>query len=307
MRRLGRRIAATLASMIICAAVVAVPAASSSPRRYRIALQAPGQEQVFLYAEEHGHGRPLLLLHGLGASTYTWRNLIPSLAQRHRVIAIDLKGFGSSQKPFDQDYSLRDHAALVAAFIRKRRLRDVTLIGHSFGGAIALLVTLEFNRREPGRIRDLVLMSAPAYNQPSTEFIDFLRTPVLPYAAMALVPPELAIWLSLDDEQATHMSSDDIRAYARPFHDPGAQHALITTARQIVPADVDRITARYPSIKQPTLIVWCDGDPIVPLATGRHLASVLPNARLQVLKGCGHAPQHDRPRAVWHLLRRFLY
>lgn len=284
----------------------AAPGAVLQPKRYQIALKAPGQDEVALYAEEHGRGRPLLLLHGLGASSYTWRNLIPSLAQRHRVIALDLKGFGQSEKPLDLAYSLRDHAALVTAFIRKRGLKNVTIIGHSFGGAIALLTTLEFNRREPGRIRDLVLISAPAYNQPSTEFINFMRMPVLPYAAMTLVPPELALWLSMDDGSAWKLTADDIRAYAEPFHDPAAGHALITTARQIVPEDVDRVTARYPSIKQHTLIISCDGDTMVPLSTGQHLARAMPNARLEVMKGCGHAPQHDRPREVWRLIRRFL-
>lgn len=296
------------ACMMICAGMLwATPSASADPQRYMVALSAPGQGQVALYAEEYGKGRPLLLLHGLGASTYTWRNLIPSLAQHHRVIAIDLKGFGRSQKTYDNAYSIHDHAALVSAFIRKRRLHDVTLIGHSFGGAVALMVTLEFNQKDPSRIRDLILMSAPAYNQPSTEFVRFMQTPVLPYAALTLVPPELSIWLSLDANEAQHMSMDDISAYAEPFYDPAARHALITTARQIVPRNLKRLTARYPTIKQRTLIIWCDGDTTVPLATGKHLAKTLPNAKLKVLNGCSHAPQHDRPRAVWNLMRRFLY
>lgn len=309
---MGRRFTGStlvrLVCIIICAGMLwTAPDASAGPRRYMVALSVPGQEQVALYTEEYGKGRPLLLLHGLGASTYTWRNLIPSLAQKHRVIAIDLKGFGRSQKPYNNAYSIHDHAALVSAFIRKRGLRDVTLIGHSFGGAVALMVTLEFNRKDPGRIRDLILMSAPAYNQPSTEFVRFMQTPVLPYAALTLIPPELSIWLSLDATEAQHISMDDISAYAEPFYDPAARHALITTARQIVPRDLKRLTARYPTIKQRTLIIWCDGDTTVPLATGKHLAKALPNAKLQVLNGCSHAPQHDRPRAVWNLMRRFLY
>jgi pimeloyl-ACP methyl ester carboxylesterase len=297
-----------LAFMSICAAAApaAAPSALSDPQRYRIAVSAPGQDPVQLYVEEYGKGRPVLLLHGLGASTYTWRNLIPSLAQKHRVIALDLKGFGRSEKPLDRAYSPRDHTALVAAFIRQRRLQNLTLMGHSLGGAVALLVTLDLNRTDRSRIRDLVLMSPPAYNQTSTEFVNFMQAPVLPYAALALIPPELSIWLSLDSEQARNISSDDIKAYAAPFYDPAAHHALISTARQIVPPDIDRITATYPSIRQRTLIVWCDGDTTVPLATGRQLAEALPNAKLQVLEGCGHAPQHDSPRAVWNLLRRFL-
>lgn len=297
----------TLALMSICAASAsAASSAFSDPQQYRIAVSSPGQEPVQLYVEEYGKGRPVLLLHGLGASSYTWRNLVPSLAQRHRVIALDLKGFGKSQKPFDRAYSLHDHAGLVADFIRKRRLQNVTLMGHSLGGAVALLVTLDLNRTDRRRIRDLVLMSPPAYNQAATEFVSFMQTPLLPYAALTLIPPELSIWLSLDDEESRNISSQDISAYAEPFHDPAARHALISTARQIVPPDIDRITASYPTIRQRSLIIWCDGDSTVPLATGRRLAQALPNAKLKVLEGCGHAPQHDSPRAVWNLLHRFL-
>ena len=101
------------------------------PKAYHIGLQAPGQGTVHLYAEEYGQGRPILLLHGLGASTFTWRNLIPELSRQNRVIAIDFKGFGRSEKPFTQAYSPYDHANLVLDFIRKRGLRDLTIIGHS--------------------------------------------------------------------------------------------------------------------------------------------------------------------------------
>lgn len=273
---------------------------------YLTSLQVRGQPPVALYAEEHGHGRPILLLHGLGASSYSWRHVIPALARNNRVIAVDLKGFGRSEKPFDLAYSPFDHANLIAAFIRKRGLKDFTLVGHSYGGAIALLVTLEFNRREKSRIRDLVLMNAPAYNQPSTAFVSFLRMPVLPYAVLTLVPPELSAWLSLNPNEHENLSYKDVRSYARPYHDAAARHALISTSRQIVPRDVDRLTARYPTIQQRTLVIWCDRDETVPIESGVRLARTLPNARLKVISGCAHAPQDERPGAVVDLFKRFL-
>jgi pimeloyl-ACP methyl ester carboxylesterase len=275
-------------------------------KAYYIALQAPGQGTVHLYAEEYGRGRPLLLLHGLGASIFTWRNLIPELSRHHRVIAIDMKGFGRSEKPFTQAYSPYDHANLVLAFVRKRRLKDLTIVGHSYGGAIAMLVTLRLNETDPGAVRDLILMDAPAYRQPGTAFVDFMKLPVLPYAALMLVPPELSTWLSLDTVQASRISFEELREYAAPFYEAAARHALITTARRIEPRHVERLTSRYPSVRQPALIIWCDGDRTVPLETGVKLAKALPRGHLKLLHGCGHVPQDERPDAVLELMSSFL-
>ena len=86
---------------------------------------------------------PLLLIHGFGASTYTWRHIAPELARTHRVIAVDLKGFGQSDKPFDSRYSVFDQAELLAELIEEKDLHNLTLVGHSFGGGIALMLALE--------------------------------------------------------------------------------------------------------------------------------------------------------------------
>ncbi|MDX2287963.1 MAG: alpha/beta hydrolase [Hyphomicrobiaceae bacterium] len=298
-----------LGFLLIFALAALSSAATAAPRpdkAYRVALGVRGMAPVAIHAEEYGRGRPVLLIHGLAASTYAWRNVIPVLARTHRVIAIDLKGFGRSEKPFDLAYSPHDHAALVSAFIRKRGLTDVTVIGHSFGGAIALMVTIEMNRTAPGRVRDLVLMNAPAYSQPSTNFVNLMRMPILPYAVMTLVPPELATWLALDPAQAAMMTRKDVLEYAAPFRDAAARHALIATSRAIVPRDYEAITAAYPSIRQRTLVIWCREDPTVPLSTGKRLARTLPRARLEVLEGCSHVPQDEQPAAVNRLIRAFL-
>lgn len=307
----GAAIAAALIVTVIAfgSANVAMARPTSMPlpdRSYYMPVEAPGQGSVHLYAEEFGKGRPLLLLHGLGASMFTWRHLIPELSRHYRVVALDMKGFGKSDKPFTQAYTPYDHANVVLDFVRKRGLRNFTLIGHSFGGAIGMLVTLRLNETDPGAVRDLILMNAPAYKQPGTAFVSFMRAPVIPYAALMLVPPELTTWLSLDKVQAEKMSFEELQGYAAPYYDAAARHALITTARRIEPSDVDRLTSRYPSVGQRTLVIWCDGDHTVPIETGLKLVKVLPRGRLKILTGCGHVPQDERPEAVLQLIGDFL-
>src|SRR3970040_1651540 len=98
----------------------------------------PAEAPVKLFYQEEGKGPPLLLIHGFGASTYTWRYVAPELAQTHRVIAVDLKGFGQSDKPFDERYSVFDQAELLKQLIIDNKLRDLALVGHSYGGGVVL-------------------------------------------------------------------------------------------------------------------------------------------------------------------------
>ncbi len=139
----------------------------------------PAEASVKLYYEDAGSGPPLLLIHGFGASTYTWRHVAPALAETHRVIAVDLKGFGQSDKPFDDRYSVFDQAELLAQLIEEKDLRDLTLVGHSFGGGIALLLALEVDQRLKGRIARLVLLDSIAYPQNIPVFFRLLDMPLV--------------------------------------------------------------------------------------------------------------------------------
>ncbi len=285
-------------------ALCALPAHASA---YRIALHAPGQRPTILYAEEYGHGTPVLLVHGLGASVFTWRRIVRPLARNHRVIALDLKGFGRSDKRFGQHYSAAAQAALVAAFIEKRHLDNVTLIGHSFGGTVALLTALKL-RREPWRISRLVIMDAPALKQDFGALAELLRVPGLPYVAMTITPPEFMARLLLHAVSAPGrvVPERDIRGYAAPFYDLGSRHAFIATAESIFDHNRARMGQRYRAISQPTLLVWCRRDRIVPLATARRLVRLLPHARLAVLRGCNHLPQDEVPHALLSKLQPFM-
>jgi pimeloyl-ACP methyl ester carboxylesterase len=247
------------------------------------------------------------LLHGLGGSTFTWRHIVPALARDHRVIALDLKGFGRSDKPADERYSAADQAALVAAFIRKRELTNVTLVGHSFGGTVVLLTALELDS-DPGRAARLVVIDAPALKQDFGDAAELLRAPGLPNVAMTLTPPEVMVRLLLRYVSAPgrDIPEADIRGYAAPYYDLGSRHAFIATAQAILDANGSRMGARYSAIQQPTLVLWCRRDRIVPLATGRRLVRRLPNARLETLKRCNHLPQDETPDVLLGRLRAFL-
>lgn len=263
---------------------------------------------VRLAYSEQGRGRPMLLLHGIGTNRYTWRHIAPVLAMTHRVILLDLKGYGRSDKPFDERYSLGDQALLVAEFMRRQRLHDVTLVGHSFGGGIALMLALDSSPDIRRRIARLVLIDTIAYRQDLPVFFELLRTPVVGKVGHAIVPPELQARAALrmaylDNSKIT---SRDVAAYARPLHARGAKHALRQTAKQIVPENLVALSERYKTLDKPTLILWCRQDKIVPVAIGKRLHSELPDSDFRVIRDCGHLPQEERPLATVRAVQDFL-
>ncbi len=258
-----------------------------------------------LHHASYGQGRPLLFIHGFGASSYSWQRILPHLAKKNRVLLLDLKGHGASPKPVDAAYSLRDQADLVAEFIKQHDLRDLTLVGHSMGGGVALLVALGFLNEAPDRISSLILIDTIAYPQKLPGFIRLLRVPLLGRLVTAITPTSLQARLVLklayfDDSRIT---DETVAAYSAPLKLPGARHALVETAKQIIPNDLEQISCQYPRLKMPSLIVWGSDDQVISLEIGRRLHQALSSSRLAIIQKSGHIPQEETPdRALAEIL-----
>jgi pimeloyl-ACP methyl ester carboxylesterase len=267
-----------------------------------------GDVAVRLAVHEMGSGKPIILLHGLGASSYSWHKIAPDLAKTNRVIAIDLKGFGRSDKPLDDRYSIFDQAQLVEKYIVERGLRGVTLVGHSFGGGVALALAL--SQKDAGRrnIERLVLIDSIAYRQPLPVFFQLLQTPVLGELGLSLIPPEVQIEraLAIAYYEDAKVMRTTVKHYADPLHTQGGRHALLQTINSLDPAQADQISARYSELKTPALLLWCDHDKIVPLKYGKRLASDLANARIEIIEDCGHIPHEEQPEETLAAIQRFL-
>jgi pimeloyl-ACP methyl ester carboxylesterase len=268
----------------------------------------PPDAPVHLYCEEHGEGAPVLLLHGFGTSTYTWRYVVPDLAKNHRVISVDLKGFGQSDKPFDERYSVSDQAELIAQLIEDKDLRDLTIVGHSFGGGVALMLALEANEQLGGRIARLVLIDSIAYPQQIPTFFRLLHVPFVSQVGVRMVPPtvETRVALQIAYFDDSKIDPEEVEIYAAPLKTAAGKQAMINSARQIVPEDIEELSKRYNTITLPTLILWCDHDRIVPLDVGLKLRRTLPNSTLRLVDSCGHLPQEEQPEATLKLLEGFI-
>lgn len=282
---------------------------SAEPTGVRITLSRPGQEPVTLYYEDEGQGPPVLLLHGLGESTFTWHEIAPRLAETHRVLALDLKGFGRSEKPADDAYAAEDQAALVARFLIALDLDAVSLVGHSFGGTVALRTALADGIRGTTRIRRIAVIGAPALPRSTARHLDLVKVPALPDIVASAVSPELLARVLLSEAMGgeADVSEETVEGYAAPYRDPEAMQAFLATARAIVTEEGGRsIAKRYGALRLPVLVIWCRNDPIVPLRSGRRLAATLPSATLRIIEGCHHLPQHERPDVLLGELTSFL-
>lgn len=257
---------------------------------------------------EFGQGEPLIFLHGFGGASYTWRHLYPALQQDHRVFLMDLKGFGLSARPRDGKYSPWDQAALVASFIEQNRLEEATLIGHSFGGAVALLSYFKVSGMNPSRIKALILIDSAGYPESLPPFLKILRIPVLSSLLSKIIPTRLAVARVLKKSfyDEDKISEEIFQTYLFYNRLPGSAYVAVTTAQQLIPLDIEDMIRRLREIRVPVLLIWGYEDEIIPLAYGFKLHRAIPGSQMVTLKRCGHIPPEEKPGESLAEIAKFL-
>ena len=246
-----------------------------------------------------GRGPAVLFLHGLGASMYAWRkNLAPTLAAGYRVIALDHRGFGFSDKP-RTGYDNASYVRLTVAVLDSLRVADAVLVGHALGGAIAAEVALE----HPARVRGLVLIGSAGLGVREPIIFRLGRWPVLGPLVLALRGRGLtARLLRSAYADPSKVSPADVDQYYAPVAEPDYGQALHGVLREF---RFDGLVGRVDRVATPTLVLWGESDRWIPITLGRYLAASIPRAAFLTLPA-GHAVQEEAPDAVNHLLFRFL-
>jgi len=256
---------------------------------------------------ELGEGAPVLMIHGLGASAETWQNTLPVLAQTHHVYAVDLVGFGYSDKPAAQ-YTVDYLVDFIRGFMDVVGLEEATLIGHSLGGALVLRLAI----LHPDRASRLVLVAGAGL---SRRVGLGLRLASLPLVGELLLRPN-----PRKTRQALRPFFHDPTLLTDAFVDlnydlitqPGAQAAYLSTVRSLASVLGARrhisegIVARLGEIRVPTLVIWGAQDAIVPAAHADVARDRIANVQIHILPECGHMPMMERPEEFNRLVGRFL-
>ncbi len=254
-------------------------------------------------------GRTLLMLHGFGASLETWNDVEPLLPRQWKLIRLDLKGFGLSSKPRDGSYTIFDQAEIVRALVCRLDLKDYVLVGHSYGGTVAMAVYLAADKDgSSAGIRSLVLLDTPCYPQSLPLLIALLRTPVLNRLSQFVTSARSQASHSLSRifQDKSRLTPERINRYAKYYNLPGSQRSLISCAKQLVPANPETFTARIASVQAPTLIIWGQNDPLIPRWQAERLHAEIKGSRLMIVQDCGHVPHEERPEEVAQILSDFI-
>ena len=267
--------------------------------------------QIHLYDTGETPGMPVLLLHGLGDEADTWRHVLPLLADRHRVIAPDLPGFGRSEKS-KRKHSIPFFAAAQLELLEQLSIRRVVLVGHSMGAIIAQTIALE----HPERVERLVLISGSLVSKDNPLNLGLLLflTPVLgewsynrlrkePQAAYRTLEP---YYHRLEDLPQADRDFLYQRVNERVWSD-GQRQGFLSSLRSLaawIPAAQKNLPARLSGWQIPTLVLWGENDRVSPIANARALAAMLPSARLVVVPEAGHNLQQEKASIVAEAIKK---
>jgi len=254
---------------------------------------------------EQGHGPPLLLLHGLGASSFSWRDNLGPLSRHFRVIAPDIPPHGRSPAPLDGDYRLEALTQGVMDFMDRRGIGEAAVAGNSLGGGLALLLA----QARPDRVKALALLGAAAALTRVPLIFYPLRLPgLLGMMAAALLGP----WfipgaIRYMYQRRDRITPEVVAGYAAPYREFQRRLALGRLCRSLEIWPLEKVEAMLKEIHQPCALIWGEKDRILPPAQGEWLKARLPQARWHLLAGVGHAPQEEAPDEVNKIIIDFLH
>ena len=260
-----------------------------------------------IHVERYGHGgAPVVLLHGFGTSSFVWRNVAPDIALANRTaFAIDLFGYGESDRPFDADFGIASQAELVDRALTALRLPKATIVGLDLGGAVALRLAAS----RPERVERLFLVNPIALDEIPAEDITTLQRNTARFAfrvsrGILGVAPILGELLRRSVADESHMPDKLVARYLAPYVGEEGLNHLLLLARSVEDEDMEDVDLG--SLPQPVQIVWGDQDPWVTPKFADRLADTIPGSRLVHLPGAGRLIPEEAPETLVSLLLEFI-
>ena len=235
----------------------------------------------------------LLLIHGLGASAERWEHVIPQFAKNYRVLVPDLIGFGLSDKPI-VDYTTDYLSDFIRKFLKKLNIDSVSIIGSSLGGQIGA----EFTYQNNSMVEKLVLISPSGIMKHSTPALDA-------YVMAALYPSDSSASNAFQIMSGSkNIDKKTIKGFVRRMKLPNAKMAFMSTLLGLKDAEI--ISEKLVSIKSPTLIIWGENDPIIPIKYAQSFVSEIDDCRFVKMENCGHTPYVEAPDKFYKIVSDFL-
>lgn len=258
-------------------------------------------DDQWVHIESEGESEPIVLLHGFGGSTYSWRHILPQLAERrYRAVAIDLNGFGFTQRPKrPQAYSIMGQQDLVLGVIAALEIEQVHLVGHSYGAGIALRIAADY----PNRVKSVTLVDGGASGRTGPAIPEAIKPLVLCWVKyFALTEDNIRDLLEGAVHRKEVITDEVVQAYLQRLRIEGLDDSFYGLASQ---------SPTQPSIDLskldiPVQILWGVHDPVIPIRAGVELASQIPGAHLIRFEESGHLPMEEQPEAFVEALTDFV-
>lgn len=252
--------------------------------------------RIYYYAAgTRGAGEPVVFLHGFPTSGHLWTDVIPLMPAGHRLVVVDLLGYGRSDPPDGRPITLRGHAARVVALMDALGIVQACIVGHDLGGGVAQAMALD----APARVTRLALIDSVAFTGWPTRDVRLARAllqltgRVPPRWVLAILRADLERGYA-DASRAVH----SIDRFIRPFTSDDGRAVFMQHLRALDARETRAIAQRLGEIAAPTAVVWGAHDPFLSPKLGRRLAASIPGATLDVVPGVRHFTPEDAPRAV---------
>ncbi len=280
-------------------------AATAPPGEGQLHFRRVNTELGRLSVTEAGSGPPAVLIHGLGATKVSFLPTLAALAPEYRAIAVDLPGFGDSDKPINVPYDAPYFARAITALLDALEIDRAYLVGNSMGGRVAIEVGLS----APDRVERLALLAPSLAWLRSRPWAPFLRL-VAPQLGLIQPAPRVVVENIVRrvvpgaQEEWTAAGIDE---FLRSYLTARGRAAFYGAARNIYleePHGPDGFWTRLPSLSPPSLFVWGRKDEVVPIRFEGHVRDAVPKAEHLELD-CGHVPQLERPKETHQAILRF--
>lgn len=277
-------------------------------------LARPGGQFITIhndraYVEVAGpaDGPAVVLIHGFGVSSYSWRYTMPALAKAgYHVIAVDWKGFGLSSKTFEADYSHAAQADFVASVMDALNVKRATLIGHSMGSNVLAHFALKY----PDRVEKLVIVDGIIIETSEGDdwtsllwFPPARRWAQLIFQWFIVTPQTTSDWLRDAYHDPTDLTQEVLDNYLLPMNIKDWDLALLGIIRD---SNQNALPRPFSTITAPMLIAWGENDPWIPVATGAKLHAQLPQSKWLMFSNTGHMLMEEQPSAFNQQLLKFL-
>ncbi len=286
------------------------PHAYGSAEQHELDLHSEPFGRIRVHHRTMGQGPPLLLVHGLMTTSYSWRYVLEPLSRHFTVYAPDLVGAGRSDKPLGARYSLANLATFVAEYQRALGIVGCPVIGNSLGGAICV----ELLQRDPASMSRLLVLHAPGFAEPRLWALKL---------ALSIPGVEAALswFIRRDPERWAHRnvhywdeslkSLEEAREYGAPLAEEAGAMTFIRYLKECVdPSGFARLQRQLRSRnlggEPPILLLYARKDPMVPPALGPRWAAALPEARLAWIEEGSHFAHVDAVDAFLNQTRLFL-